>query len=116
MKKNMIHNAQDLILDMQKNFENINRESKVGADFIALVNKIYNDGYLDSKTKALMAIALSVQKQCKWCITYNVKKAMDLGSTKEEMLEAGFMAVALSGFSAYAYVQILIKSIEDLMK
>lgn len=117
MRPNMIKNAKELILDMEKNFEEINKvsEDQSGA-FKNFLDKIFKDSNLDAKTKALIGIALSIQKQCKWCITYSVNLAIKNKATKEEIFEAGWVGVAFGGFSAYTYMQILEKSFSDLLR
>lgn len=117
MRPNMIKNAHDLILDMEKNFSDINNKSEnKGEIFQSFLDEVFKDSHLSVKTKALIGAALSVQKQCKWCITYSVNLALKNGATKEEVYEAGWVAVALGGFSSYTYMQILAKSLNDLAK
>lgn len=117
MRPNMIKNAHDLIFDMEKNFTDINNQSKnIGEKFQNFLDEVFKDSHLDVKTKALIGVALSVQKQCKWCITHSVNLALKNGATKEEIHEAGWVAVALGGFSSYTYMQILSKSLSDLAK
>ncbi|MGB9744352.1 MAG: carboxymuconolactone decarboxylase family protein [Desulfurella sp.] len=117
MRPDMIKNAHDLIADMQKNFKEIDFQSKdTGESFKNFLDKVFKDNHLDTKTKALIAIALSVLKQCKWCITYSVNLALENGATKEQIHEAGWVAVSFGGFSAYTYMQILTKSLNDLAK
>ncbi len=118
MKPNMmIKNAQDLIADMEKNFKEIDLQSKNESEsFKNFLNHIFDNNHLDAKTKALIAVALSVVKQCKWCITYSADLALKNAATKEQILEAGWVGVAFGGFGAYTYMQILVKSLNDLTK
>lgn len=117
MKPNMIKNAQDLLNDMQKNFDEIKGLSRTQSEaFENFLQSTTDSGMLDTKTKALIGVALAVLKQCKWCITYYVKTALDNKATKEQILEAGWLAVVMGGFSAYTYLQILKKSMEDLLQ
>ncbi len=117
MKPKTIKNAKDLIADMEHNFNEIDNVSKEqGAAFKHFIDSVYKSNSLDTKTKALISIALSVQKQCKWCITYSVDLALKNGASKDEIFDAGWLAVAFGGFSAYTYMQILAKSFNDLVQ
>jgi AhpD family alkylhydroperoxidase len=65
------------------------------------------DGVLDKKTKELIALALGVAAKCDGCIGFHVQALVQLGVTKEELLEALGMAIYMGGgpssvFAAYA--------------
>ena len=46
------------------------------------------DGVLGTKNKELIAVALSVVKQCHYCIVWHVRAAMTAGASEEEIMEA----------------------------
>jgi len=37
------------------------------------------EGAISAKNKELISVALSVAKQCQWCIAFHVKNALDAG-------------------------------------
>ena len=75
------------------------------------------EGALDVKTKELIAIAISVYSRCEYCIVSHVYAAFEAGCTKEELLEAAFVAVAFSGGPGAAYTAtVLMQSIEEFAK
>lgn len=45
------------------------------------------DGALDKKSKALIAVAVAVKGRCKHCTESRIKKALALDITKEEIAE-----------------------------
>jgi AhpD family alkylhydroperoxidase len=58
---------------------------------------VFTDGVLDAKTKELIALAISVNKQCDGCIASHARGAARRGATATEVAEALGVAIALSG-------------------
>lgn len=52
---------------------------------------------LSLKQKELINVALSVAAQCEWCIALHVKNALQAGAQRDELIEAGFLAVLMHG-------------------
>jgi AhpD family alkylhydroperoxidase len=82
--------------------------------FLEFVHKVEGKGALDTKTKELISIALAVAKHCEYCIAFHVKNALDAGATKEEIIEAGWVAGLMDGSPGIMYMIPLLKAIEDL--
>lgn len=57
----------------------------------------FSDGALDAKTKELIALAISVSKQCDGCIASHARVAARRGATAAEVAEALGVAIALNG-------------------
>jgi len=72
------------------------------------------EGKLDVKTKELIALATGITAQCEWCIAIHVKGCLDAGATREEILEASWVAVLMGGGPALMYFQGVLKALEDL--
>lgn len=87
----------------------------VGA-FGNLFGKTMSDGVLTVKQKELIALGIAVAVQCEPCIALHVKKSIDAGVSKEEMLEACGVAVLMAGGPAYMHVPMVINAIEQLTK
>jgi AhpD family alkylhydroperoxidase len=66
---------------------------------------------LDSKTKELIAIGCSLIAQCEGCTRGHIKKALELGATKEEISDAIVVAV---GIGAAAVVDMTDKAATHL--
>ena len=81
--------------------------------FLNLLQTVNKPGALDTKTKELIAVALSVVAHCKWCIALHVKSALEAGATPEEIMEASWVAVVMNGGPALAYVQLVEKALEE---
>ena len=84
--------------------------------FSSFMGAVEKEGALSHKIKELISVALSVVKECKWCIAFHVKNALDAGATKEEILEACFVAALMGGGPALMYTQLAVKAIDDYKK
>ncbi len=69
---------------------------------------IYKDFYkqsyftptaLDLKTKELVAIAASAVAHCEGCLQGHIKKALEVGATKEEISDALVVAIGIAAAS-----------------
>ncbi len=60
-------------------------------------------GKLDAKTRELIALAVAVTRQCDGCITTHVDAALKHGATREEVVEALGVAVAVNAGAALVY-------------
>lgn len=71
-------------------------------------------GKLTTKTKELIALALSLSSTCEWCITFHVKMAKENGATDEEILEASYVAVLMAGAPALMHMTIVREALTSL--
>ena len=60
-------------------------------------------GALDAKTRELIALAVGVTRQCDGCITIHTDAAIKQGATKEEIVEALGVAIAVNAGAALVY-------------
>jgi len=74
------------------------------------------EGALSVKTKELIGVALAVVRQCHWCIAIHVKDALNAGATKNEIMEACFVAVLMGGGPSLMYAQLAMKAVDDFAK
>lgn len=74
-----------------------NQIPEVFAGYSAMSAAAFADGSLDAKTKELIALAISVTKQCDGCIASHARKAARRGATTEEVAEALGVAIAMNG-------------------
>ncbi|NFD79046.1 carboxymuconolactone decarboxylase family protein [Clostridium botulinum] len=90
------------------------QEMKALTDFVQSVLK---EGALDLKTKEAIAIAISVYSRCPYCISAHVKNALAAGLTREQIIEAGTVAMAFGGGPAMAYSStVLVDALNELEK
>ncbi len=84
--------------------------------FMEFLEVIEKPGAMDTKTKELIAIGISVVTHCSWCISYHVKAAFDAKANEQEIREAGWVAVLMGGGPALAYNQLVEDAIEDFKR
>jgi AhpD family alkylhydroperoxidase len=60
-------------------------------------------GTLDAKTRELIALAVAVTRQCDGCIATHVDAAVREGATREEVVEALGVAIAVNAGAALVY-------------
>ncbi len=77
--------------------------TEVMKSFAAIAQAALKPGALDTKTKELIALAISVAVRCDDCIAFHAKAAVDRGATREEILETLGMAIYLGAGPAAMY-------------
>jgi len=84
--------------------------------YSAFVNQkeaLIKSSKIDGKTKWLLLLTASVTQKCPVCIPRAVKHCLDVGWSKEEMLEACMVAVLVGGSSVMTYVTLVEKTIQE---
>jgi AhpD family alkylhydroperoxidase len=82
--------------------------------FRVLGEKVFAEGALSSKTKQLIAVAVAHVTQCPYCIRGHTKVAMRQGSTREEIMEAIWVAAEMRAGAAYAHSLLAIEDMEKV--
>ncbi|MHA1820573.1 MAG: carboxymuconolactone decarboxylase family protein [Promethearchaeota archaeon] len=81
--------------------------------FMDFIKGIDDNGALSAKMKQIISIALSIQSQCEWCMSYHTVKALDLGATEEEITDACFVAAFFGGGPAMMHAKIIFDTIDE---
>ena len=68
---------------------------------------------LDSKTKELIALGISVAIRCDDCIGFHVKAALQQGATREEIMETLGMAIYMGAGPSVMYATHAIDAFEQ---
>lgn len=63
----------------------------------------FAEGALPSVTKQLIAVAVAHTTQCPYCIKSHTKAALRHGATKEQIMEAIWVAAEMRSGGAYAH-------------
>ncbi|WP_406661768.1 carboxymuconolactone decarboxylase family protein [Methanolobus sp. ZRKC3] len=77
----------------------IDRLPETAETFTQMRASIFKDGALDQKTKELIAVVSSVLMRCERCTKIHSQRALDNGSTKDEIAEAISVAMFISAGS-----------------
>lgn len=64
---------------------------------------VFKEGALSEKTKQLIAVAVAHVTQCPYCIRDHTQKALKKGASKEEIMEAIWVASEMRAGAAYAH-------------
>jgi AhpD family alkylhydroperoxidase len=80
--------------------------------FNTLFSSVMKDGALPLKTKELIALAVGCAVRCEPCISLHVKKCLDAGATKEEILEAASVTVMMQGGPSFTYLPKVLQALE----
>jgi AhpD family alkylhydroperoxidase len=74
---------------------------------------VFMEGALSAKTKELIAVAVAHTTQCPYCIRAHTKGALRKGATKEEIMEAIWVAAEMRAGAAYAHANIAMDVMEN---
>ncbi|QDU11879.1 carboxymuconolactone decarboxylase family protein [Gimesia aquarii] len=68
---------------------------------------------LDTKTKELIALAISVVTHCDDCIAHHTYDALEAGATKEEITDALGVAILMGGGTSVVYATHAIEALDQ---
>jgi AhpD family alkylhydroperoxidase len=93
---------------MTKDLSSMLREMRGGAPdvmkaFSAIAQAALQPKVLDTKTKELIALAISVAVRCDDCIAFHAKAAVDQGATRDEVMETLGMAIYMGAGPSAMY-------------
>ena len=80
--------------------------------FTSFSERVFADGALPAKTKQLIAVAAAHVTQCPYCIRGHTKSALRHGATREEIMEAIWVAAEMRAGAAYAHSLIALAAME----
>lgn len=85
---------------------------EIEAAFRDFSKTIFKEGALPEKVKQLIAVAVAHVTQCPYCIRSHTKHAMRKGASKEEIMEAIWVAAEMRAGAAYAHATIAMDEME----
>jgi len=74
---------------------------------------VFKKGVLDEKTKQLIAVAVAHTTQCPYCIKSHTPAAMRSGASKQEIMEAIWVAAEMRSGAAYAHANLALESMME---
>ena len=75
---------------------------------------VFKEGALPEKTKQLIAVAVAHVTQCPYCIRGHTELAIRKGASKEEIMEAIWVASEMRAGAAYAHAALAIDEMEPI--
>ena len=77
---------------------------------------VFKEGALPEKTKQLIAVAVAHVTQCPYCIHGHTAQAMRKGASKQEIMEAIWVAAEMRAGGSYAHSALAIEEMELIKK
>ena len=107
--------------DRLRNFEKNSRDlasaqPAVMKAFWGLHKAAVAAGALDTKTKELIALAISVATRCDDCIAHHTYDALQAGATKEEIADVLGVAVLMGGGRSVVYATHAIEAVDQFIE
>jgi AhpD family alkylhydroperoxidase len=81
--------------------------------FQAFSRQVFADGALPAKTKQLIAVAVAHVTQCPYCIRGHTKAALRHGATRQELMEAIWVAAEMRAGGAYAHTVLALTAMDE---
>ncbi len=84
--------------------------------FQAFSRQVFAEGALSVKTKQLIAVAVAHVTQCPYCIRGHTKAALRHGATREEVMEAIWVAAEMRAGGAYAHAALSLSAMDEAQR
>jgi AhpD family alkylhydroperoxidase len=78
-----------------------------------LEKEAFSDGVLTKKYKELIAVGISVVKNCESCMQWHIEQAAQSGATRQEVLEAVEVGIEMGGGPASVSARFALDVMED---
>jgi alkylhydroperoxidase/carboxymuconolactone decarboxylase family protein len=89
-------------------------QEELGEKFFDYYGKVFEEGALSAREKALIALAVSHTIQCPYCIDAYSAESVKRGIDKEEMMEAVHVAVAIRGGASLVHGVQMMEKVKKL--
>ena len=84
------------------------------AAFRAFSHQVFADGALPARMKQIIAVAAAHITQCPYCIKGHTKAALRQGATRQELMEAIWVAAEIRAGGAYAHSMLAIDEMDRI--
>ena len=88
--------------------------SKVYEAFLQMEHAAFSDGALPGKVKELVAVGISVVKNCESCMQWHVEQAVAKGATFDEVFEAIEVGIEMGGGPATVSARLALEVLDSL--
>lgn len=75
---------------------------------------VFKEGALPEKTKQIIAVAVAHVTQCPYCIRSHTRQALRKGASKQEIMEAIWIAAEMRAGAATAHAAIAIDEMDNV--
>lgn len=84
--------------------------------FTKLFSNVMAEGTISVLEKEMIALGIGISAKCAPCIRAHVKKCIDAGATREQVLEVASVAVMMGGGPAFMHITEVIEALDALGK
>jgi len=91
-------------------------KSNVYKSFLELEKATYKEGNLSVKTKELIAVGISVVKDCESCMQWHIEEAAKSGASFHEVLEAIEVGIEFGGGPATVSARFALEVMDHVYK
>jgi AhpD family alkylhydroperoxidase len=84
--------------------------------FSSMAKGALSDQSLDKKTKEFVALGIAVSTRCDGCIGFHTKALVQLGATRDEILDVLGMAIYMGGGPSLMYAADALRSFDQFLK
>jgi len=111
----MIENQLEIKASIEEAFQSYKQlMPEIAEAYDALPAEVYKDGDLSGKHKRLQALAAALVAGCRGCILYQLGLALELGASRDEVLETCAVSISLGGTMAAAQVTRVIQYLNEI--
>jgi AhpD family alkylhydroperoxidase len=89
-------------------------DSPVYRAFLEMERAAYADGALKKKQKELIAVGISVVRDCESCMQWHIEQAAAAGASFEEVFEAIEVGIEMGGGPATVSARFALEVMEDV--
>ncbi|WP_114491077.1 arsenosugar biosynthesis-associated peroxidase-like protein [Candidatus Ulvibacter alkanivorans] len=87
---------------------------ELGSKFFDYYGKVFEEGALTAREKALIALAVAHTEQCPYCIDAYTKDTLQRGVTKAEMMEAIHVGAAIKSGATLVHGVMMMNKVNKL--
>ena len=87
---------------------------KIAKGFMSMHQSIEEDSALTAKEKEFVALGIAVSTRCEGCIAAHVGSLIELGATKEEIIDVISVAVVMGGGPAITYGAVAVNAFDEM--
>ena len=114
MPKSERSEVQEELSKLRKTIKQMSEEvPQLNEAFTDFLGTCVADGKLTCETKELIVLGAAVACHCPPCILLHTQKCLELGLSREEIIEAGYIGVLMGGGPAYTHMQYVFQGLED---
>ena len=101
-----------IIRDRKRGHAKLTKSSKGYRLFSELDQYTFTDGALEKKEKELIALGISVHKNCEPCMEWHIHEALKGGASREQIIEALEVGIEMGGGPASVSVRFAIDALD----